>query len=223
MTNSRPELKVSSKHQGLGLLFTPFMSFMILGSTAFLLLSWIISLASLIVFYADQHDPYPADAAIVLGAAVAQEVPTPVFAARIDHAIRLYQSGQVKQILLTGGVGAGDKLAESEAARQYCLDRGIPASVMQLEKRSRTTRENLLFLKPLIRPGKRLLIVTDPLHSLRSVSMARKLGYNAYPAPTSTSRYQTWQSQLPFLFREVWFYALTFFDSTEISQLSSFN
>ncbi len=198
------------KGQGFGLLFVSLVS---LGAAIFLLLIWIISLASLIVFYADQHDPYAAEAAIVLGAAVAQDVPTPVFAARIDHAIRLYQAGQVKQILLTGGVGSGDKLAESEAARQYCLDRGIPARVIQLEKRSRTTRENLIFLKPFIRPGERLLIVTDPLHSLRSVSIARKLGYKAYPAPTSTSRYQTWQSQLPFLVREVWFYALTFFEA----------
>lgn len=179
-----------------------------LGVILFLLFVWALSLVSLIWSYASQHDPYPADAAIVLGAAVYKEVPTPVFAARIDHAITLYKSGQVRKILLTGGVGAGDILAESQTARHYCLARGIPDSAIALETRSHSTHENLLYLQPVIQAQhlERLLIVTDPLHSLRSVSIGRDLGLNAYPAPTPSTRYISWASKGPFLLRELWFY-----------------
>ena len=51
----------------------------------------------------------------------------------------------------------------------------------------------------------RVLVVSDPLHLRRAVTMARDLGIDAWPAATPTSRYQTLGTQLPMLAREVWF------------------
>ena len=49
------------------------------------------------------------DVAIVLGAAVFTDKPSPVFAARIDHAVELYNSGRVKGVIFTGAdTGAGE-------------------------------------------------------------------------------------------------------------------
>ena len=53
----------------------------------------------------------------------------------------------------------------------------------------------------------RILIVSDPLHMKRAVTIARDLGINAYPSTTPTSRYRTWRSKLGFLLREAYFYA----------------
>jgi uncharacterized SAM-binding protein YcdF (DUF218 family) len=170
--------------------------------------SWTLLLAVRIFLFADKTHDQPADAAIVLGAAVAGDVPTPVFEQRIQHAVTLYQTGAVPALILTGGLGAGDRLAESEAARNYCLSRGIPARKIFLETRSRSTEENLKEARQILltHQFRRVLIVTDPLHERRAITIARDLGIDAYLSPTPTTRYVGVMSRGGFLMRETYFY-----------------
>src|SRR5881397_1080335 len=67
-----------------------------------------------------------ADAIAVLGAAQYNGRPSPVFRARLDHAAALYQRGLAPVVLVTGGVGAGDTLSESEVVRRYLAKAGLP-------------------------------------------------------------------------------------------------
>lgn len=151
---------------------------------------------------------HSADAAIVLGAAVESDRPSPVFQARIDYAIALWQQQRVKYLIFTGGIGAGDTLAESQVARNYAIAKGVPAAKIFVELQSHTTRENLLEAQKIMQEQRlaNCLLVTDPLHMKRSDWMMRDLGIVGYPAPTTYSRYQSWRSQTPFLFRELYFF-----------------
>ncbi len=166
-------------------------------------------LAANILVYASLSDPEPADAAVVLGAAVYDDVPTPVFEERLRHAVELYRSGRVKLIVTTGGFGPGDALAESQAGRQWAVAHGVPAAAIVVEDRSQTTRENLANVKPLLdsRGIGRVLVVTDPLHMGRAMRMATDLGIDAHPSPTPTSRYRSLTTQIPMQVREVYFSA----------------
>ncbi|HNT75913.1 MAG TPA: YdcF family protein [Anaerolineae bacterium] len=161
-----------------------------------------------IVSYATEQDDGPADAAIVLGAAVWEGAPSPVFAARLDHAITLYHQGRVPALIFTGGVGEGDSLAESEVARIYALAQGVPATSIFTETVSHVTLTNLTEAKRIVQEQgfDRVLLVSDPLHMKRAVTIARDLGLNAYPSPTPTTRYRTWKTQAGFLLRETYFY-----------------
>lgn len=174
------------------------------------LLVWSVALAWSIAAYARQHDPAPADVAIVLGAAVWGGQPSPVFAARIDHAVTLYQRGHIRRVIFTGGIGAGEQYAEAEVARRYAVRAGVPDSQIAVETRSRVTYTNLSEAQALLasEPPARVLVVSDPLHMRRAVTMARDLGLDAHPAPTPTSRYRSWRTRASFLGREVFFYAL---------------
>src|SRR5712691_4189106 len=67
-----------------------------------------------------------ADAIVVLGAAQYNGRPSPVFRARLDHAAALYQRGLAPVVLVTGGVGSGDTVSESEVGRRYLLKAGLP-------------------------------------------------------------------------------------------------
>lgn len=181
---------------------------------------WIVAVAGLTVLilatvlwtgkeirdFGEVRSTKSADAAIVLGAAVANSRPTPVFQGRIDHALRLYRQGRVEKILFTGGVGAGDSVAESEAAKRYAIANGVPEGDLLLEKRSKTTYENLLFASRLgHEQGLRtFLIVSDPLHMRRAMDMAADLGMTAEPSPTDSSRYRTTKSRGRFLRREIY-------------------
>jgi uncharacterized SAM-binding protein YcdF (DUF218 family) len=172
-----------------------------------LALALLVALGLDILLYAGQSDTEPADAAIVLGAAVYDDEPTPVFEERLRHAAELWQSGQVKWLVLTGGKGPGDRLAESEAGRDWLVAAGVPPEAILIETQSRTTRQNFTFALPLLAAGQlqRVLVVSDPLHMRRAMRMADGLGLDAHPSPTPTSRYQSLGTQLPMLGREIWF------------------
>ena len=161
-----------------------------------------------IACYADVRDDGPADAVIVLGAAVWEDAPSPVFAARLDHAITLYHQGRVHALIFTGGVGEGDTLAESEVARTYALAQGVSETDIFSETVSHITLTNLTEAKCIVQEQgfDRVLLVSDPLHMKRAITIARDLGLNAYPSPTPTSRYRTWKTQTGFLLRETYFY-----------------
>lgn len=147
-----------------------------------------------------------ADAALVLGAAVFGDSPSPVFQERIRHAVTMYQAGQVRVLVMTGGLAPGDRLSEGEAAAEWARKQGVPDSAMLIEKQSRTTRENITNSIPLLREGNlhRILIVSDPLHMRRSMAIARSLGLDAHPSPTPTTRYTGWASWAGFLLSETY-------------------
>jgi uncharacterized SAM-binding protein YcdF (DUF218 family) len=173
-----------------------------------LIFGWLLVLGWEVLRYAETRDGESAAAAIVLGAGVSGNEPSPVFAARIDHGMDLYRTGRVRRILFTGGVTPGNERAESEVARDYAVRRGIPEGDTACETVSRVTRTNLTEAQGLLAdPRDRVLVVSDPLHMRRAVTMARDIGLDAHPAPTPYSRYRSWNSRAAFLSREVFFYA----------------
>lgn len=166
-------------------------------------------LAVSIYAYSDNDDGARADAAVVLGAAVWSDEPSPVFRERINHAVELHRRGRVRKIIFTGARGSANEPAEAVAARAYAAERGVPASAILLETKSHTTYQNLLYAKRVADMNglRRVLIVSDPMHMRRAMSMAHDLGLEARPSPTPTSRYQTTGAQLGQLARETYFYA----------------
>ena len=166
-------------------------------------------LAVSIYAYSDNDDGARADAAVVLGAAVWSDEPSPVFRERINHAVELYRRGRVRKIIFTGARGSANEPAEAVAARAYAATQGVPASAILLETKSHTTYQNLLYAKRVadVNGLRRVLIVSDPMHMRRAMSMARDLGLEARPSPTPTSRYKTTGAQLGQLARETYFYA----------------
>lgn len=147
------------------------------------------------------------DCAIVLGAAVIDGQPSPVFAARLDHGVDLYNQGIVRVVIFTGGVGEGDQLSESEIGAIYAQRHGVLPSHSLVETISTTTLENLQSASALMDRHElsSAVIVSDPLHLRRSLSIAQRLEMNAVGSGTPTTRYQSWKTKTPFLVREIYF------------------
>ncbi|WP_042159688.1 YdcF family protein [Paenibacillus gorillae] len=152
--------------------------------------------------------PSPADAAIVLGAAVSDGKPSPVLRARIDYGIWLYEHGYVQKIIFTGGMGHGGQWTEAVVSRDYALEQGVAPEAILVETNSTITEENLRFASKLAEEHQlhTFAIVSDPLHMKRALTIAKKLGMDAYSAPTPSSAYKSLQTKLPFLFRELFYY-----------------
>jgi uncharacterized SAM-binding protein YcdF (DUF218 family) len=149
-----------------------------------------------------------ADAAIVLGAAVWGEQPSPVFRERINHAIELYHGGYIHKIIFTGGQGDANEPSEAIVAKRYAVEHGVPEANILTETRSRTTEQNLYYANQEAAGHHltRFFIVSDPLHMKRAMRMAHDMGMDAYPSTTPTTRYQSKGSQFRFLVRETYFY-----------------
>lgn len=185
------------KKLGKGLLLVP----------AALLLAAGLAAAS-VYSYAGASSDGPADAAVVLGAAVWGAEVSPVFRERINHGVDLYRKGRVRKLIFTGGRGNDGEPTESAAARRYAMRGGVPAADILIEEQSHNTYENLLNAKRLAdaRGVRTVLIVSDPLHMRRAVSMARDVGLAAEPSPTPSTRYRGLRSQAGQLAYETYYY-----------------
>lgn len=169
---------------------------------------YVLGTALSIVSFSEKDETRQADAAVVLGASVYDNSPSPVFCERIDHAVDLYNDGYVNAIIMTGGVGEGNIRSEADIAREYAEQQGVPADVIFKEEDSSITAENLEMAKRVMSEQgfDTALIVSDPLHMKRAMMYADDLGMKAYSSPTPTSLYRSWKTRLPFLFREEFFY-----------------
>ena len=174
-----------------------------------LFLVWLVFLGYQIASFPTGNLEGKADVAVVLGAAVNTDEPSPVFKERINHALKLYQVGNIQKIVFTGGLGDGETYAESLVAKNYAMDLGIPESDILTEIESHTTRDNLLQAQKLLATTglSSVLIVSDPLHSKRAMMIAKDIGMDdAKSSATPTSRYKSLKTKIPFLLREIYFY-----------------
>ncbi|MCD8540924.1 MAG: YdcF family protein [Leadbetterella sp.] len=179
---------------------------------AFLLFSFIYFIVTAISIsnYAGKDQTQQADVAIVLGTAIWGDEPSPVFRERIHQGIRLYKSGYIKKIIFTGGKVNGNALSESYVAKKYAEKHGVDSTDILIEERSRITLENLKFAKVLMAENHlaTALVVSDPLHMKRGMSMAKDMHISAYPSPTSSSRFKSRKAKFGFLMGETVFYTV---------------
>lgn len=173
-----------------------------------LALIWLAYLMISIINFPIGNLSSSADVAIVLGAAVSHDKPSPVFTERINHAINLYHAENVKKLIFTGGIGETQTLAEATIARNYAVSKQVKEQDIYIETDSLTTKQNLINAKQIVNQEnfKSALLVSDGLHLKRAMLMAKDLGFNIKPSATPTSRYKSLKTKLPFALREVYFY-----------------
>ena len=111
---------------------------------------------------------------------------------RIVAAVELYRRYPNIHIVFSGGsadvVLSGT--SESEFAGKFLEQFGIPQAHVDLERRSRNTRENAVNSMKLIKPkpGERWLLITSAYHMPRAIGLFRKVGFlvEAYPVAWRT-------------------------------------
>jgi uncharacterized SAM-binding protein YcdF (DUF218 family) len=134
-------------------------------------------------------DARPSDAIIVLGAAQYDGRPSPVLAARLDHAYQLYARHIAPKVVVTGGKQPGDRFTEATAAAMYLHKLGVPDGAILRETSGQSSWESLQasarFLKQ--RGLSRVVLVSDPYHSARIQGIAKEVGLHAVTSPTRTS------------------------------------
>ena len=130
------------------------------------------------------------DAIVVLGAAQYNGRPSGALAARLDHAVDLYNQGYAPYLITTGGNLPGDRTTEAETGRCYAVTQGhVPAANVLMENTGGDTLESIEHVKAifLARGFHTALFVSDRAHMLRILVMAQDVGIEAWASPTATS------------------------------------
>jgi uncharacterized SAM-binding protein YcdF (DUF218 family) len=112
-----------------------------------------------------------------------------VYRARLDHAADLFEQGIAPRIVVTGGKQPGDRVTEATAGADYLHARGVPDERILRETTGRDSWESLAASARFLRNQGivRVVVVTDPFHSLRVRLIADELGFDAVTSPTRTS------------------------------------
>ncbi len=157
-----------------------------------------------ILYFSTVDQKRPADTAIILGAAAWYKRPSPVFEERIRHGLWLYQNGYVSKVIMTGGKSRNAPYSEAYVARRFALKNHIPVDDILIEEDSHNTRENLENAKQLMASHglRSAIIVSDPFHMKRAMSIAKDLNMKAYSSPTPTTRYESPAQSFRFLLQE---------------------
>jgi uncharacterized SAM-binding protein YcdF (DUF218 family) len=161
-----------------------------LGAVALLGAVAVAAYATFRIWDQGEHDERrPADAIVVLGAAEYDGRPSPVFRARLDHAVSLYRAGLAPLLVVTGGKAAGDRTTEAAVARDFAIAEGVPSGSILVEDQGHTTLESLRSVGRMLRDrgARDVVFVSDKTHMLRVLRMARDQGLTSFGSPTTTS------------------------------------
>lgn len=136
---------------------------------------------------------------IVLGAGLVNGLrPSRLLAGRLDLGNAWFDKpaadeeiARVRKIIVCGGQGSDEKVAEAKAMHDYLIGRGVSENAIICENASRTTMENLRFAKRIIdersarfaaenaASSGRCVVVTSNFHALRADIMAKRSGLNS--------------------------------------------
>jgi uncharacterized SAM-binding protein YcdF (DUF218 family) len=149
-----------------------------------------------IVWQSRRDEAQPADAIIVFGAAEYSGRPSPVFRARLDHAITLYSRGLAPYLIITGGAGRDPQFSEGGVGRDYLATRGIGERHLIAETQGENTAESAERVAVIMRANnmRTCVVVSDPYHLYRIKKLMQRQGITTYASPRPYASHSLWFS-----------------------------
>ena len=159
--------------------------------------------------YAGQDQAAPSDAIGVFGAAEYDGKPSPVFRARLDHALELYRRGIAPLIITLGGNG-GDQYSEGAVGEEYLESKGVPEEDIIAETESRTTEDSARRVAVIAKANglRRLVIVSDGTHLFRIHEICAADGLNVLTSPRPRVAVEGGSQEMERIWHEIVSYTL---------------
>lgn len=122
---------------------------------------------------------------VVLGSGLKGDKVTPLLKNRINKGIMVYKKQKCAKLIMSGGQGPDEFVAESVAMAKYAESIGVQRQDIIIEDRSKNTEENIQFSHRLMHDkNAKFAIVTNYYHLFRALIIAKKhnidcIGYGA--------------------------------------------
>ena len=145
-----------------------------------------------------------ADVIVVLGTAQLNGKPGEALEARLTEAKRIYDLGYAPLIITVGAGAPGDRTTEAASSKYWLRTHGIPSrKIIAIEE----GRDTLVSTKAYATVMKKryvsdVIIVTDPYHCKRAMTMANDQGILSTCSPVQTGPNTIDESGYKYLLRE---------------------
>jgi len=145
-----------------------------------------------------------ADVIVVLGAAQFNGRPSDALKARLIEAKRIYLLGLANSIITVGAGAPGDRTTEAASSKYWLVTHGIKSkTITAIEKGRDTLVSTQSYVVEMKRRGwHSVIIVTDPYHCLRAMTMAHDLGAVSTCSPVRTGPNSIIHLNIHYLIRE---------------------
>ena len=152
------------------------------------------------------HNPIvrSADVIVVLGTAQLNGTPGKALEARLIEAKRIYDLGLAPMIITVGAGAPGDRTTEAASSKAWLRSHGVPSKKITAIEEGRDT---LVSTKAYVALMKKryvsdVIIVTDPFHCRRAMTMANDQGVISTCSPVRTGPNTISSSSYKYLLRE---------------------
>ena len=174
--------------------------------TTLILVALILPSYGLYKVYQSAHNPIVrnADVIVVLGTAQLNGKPGEALEARLKEAKRIFDLGYAPTIITVGAGAPGDRTTEAASGKLWLRNHGIPAKKITAIEEGRDT---LVSTKAYVALMKKryvsdVIIVTDPFHCKRAMTMANDQGIVSTCSPVQTGPNTISNSGYKYLLRE---------------------
>ncbi len=173
---------------------------------AIVLVALVLPLYAVAITWDSAHNPLTrqGDVIVVLGASQLDGRPGDVLEARLVEAKRIYDNGLAPLIITVGAGAPGDRTTEAASGKYWLSTHGVKSShIVALEVGRDTWVSTQNYTKIMkSKKIKNVIIVTDPFHCRRAMTMANDLGVVSSCSPAKTGPNSLNKSGIKYLIRE---------------------
>ena len=152
------------------------------------------------------HNPVvrQADVIVILGTAQLNGKPGQALEARLVEAKRIFDLGYAPSIITVGAGAPGDRTTEAASGKYWLRTHGIPSRKISAIEEGRDTLVSTKAYAALMKKRyvSDVIIVTDPFHCARAITMAKDQGVLGTCSPVQTGPNTLENSGYKYLLRE---------------------
>ena len=163
------------------------------------LLFWVLTFLASYLITKVVRPKFNKEYAIILGSGLINgDTVSPLLGSRIMVAAN-FKNQQFKKnkmpmkLIMSGGQGQDELLAEAEAMREYAIHHGVPESDILVENQSKNTYQNMVFSKQVVEENgfdlQKGIFATNDYHVFRAAGFAHLVGLNIDGIGSKTSKY----------------------------------
>ena len=127
---------------------------------------------------------------IILGAGLYGDKPSPILQERLEEGLKYLELHPNTKVIVSGGQGSNEPIPESEAMKNFLVNKGINPNRIIEEDKSKSTFQNLEFSKKILEEKNadkdEVLIVTSDFHLFRAKEIADYLNIKNEGLPSKT-------------------------------------
>lgn len=111
---------------------------------------------------------------------------------RAVYAVRAWRERGFRSVILTGA-------GVSPLMKDFLVGNGVPTAAIVTEDLATSTRENALFVRPLLPASPHPVLLTSDYHMYRALRVFRKAGIDCvpFPVPDAAKRADDWLGRWP--------------------------